>query len=95
VIIIFFNDFCKIFIDYIFFLQTVATKLGPSENLLISPFSLAAVLSMTLAGAKNNTAIQLKNTLQLTHFSDEEIYTTVGNLVRSLNKVYQHTFLEK
>ena len=45
------------------------------------------VLSMALAGAKGNTAIQLKNTLQLTNFTDEKIYATVGNLVQSV-KVY-------
>jgi len=42
---------------------------------------------MALAGAKGNTAIQLKNTLQLTNFTDEKIYATVGNLVQSV-KVY-------
>ena len=65
-------------------LQSLATKLGPFENILISPFSVATVLTMAHAGAKGNTAIQLKNTLQLTYFPDEQIFATIGNLVRSV-----------
>jgi len=79
-------------IDCILLLQSVATKLGPSENLLISPFSLASVLAMALAGAKENTAIQLKHTLQLTHFTDEQIYATVGNLVQSVRVILAHIY---
>jgi len=75
-------------------LQSVATKLGPSENLLISSFSLATVISMALASAKEKTAIQLKNNLQLTNFTDEKIYATITNLVQIV-KVYYHTFLKK
>jgi len=70
-----------------YIIQSLAKKLEPSENLLISPFSLASVLAMALAGAKENTAIQLKETLQLTNFTDEEIYTTIGNLVRSVKVI--------
>jgi len=57
-------------------LQSLAAKLGPSENLLISPFNGATVLAMAHAGAKGNTAIQLKNTLQPTNFLDQQIFAT-------------------
>jgi len=57
---------------------------GISENLLISPFSVAVVLMMAYVGAKDITAFQIKNSLQLGKFLDEKIYEIVGNLVRSL-----------
>jgi len=44
----------------------------------------ATVLAMAHAGAKGNTEIQLKNTLQLKNIPNEQIYTTFGNLVRSV-----------
>jgi len=44
----------------------------------------ATVLAMAHAGAKGNTEIQLKNTLQLNKFPNEQIYSTIGNLVRSV-----------
>jgi len=68
----------------IFPLKSLAMKLGPSENVLISPFSMATVLAMAHVGAKGNTAIQIKNALQLTNFPSEQIYATIGNLVRSI-----------
>lgn len=69
-------------------LKSLATKMEPSENLLISPFSLATVLAMAHAGAKGNTAIQIKDALQLANFPDKQIYSTIGNLVRSVKVWY-------
>jgi len=57
---------------------------GASENMLLSPFSVAVVLIMAYIGAKDITAYQIKNALQLAKFSDEKIYEIVGSLVRSL-----------
>ncbi len=39
---------------------------------------------MAYVGAKDITAFQIKNSLQLGKFLDEKIYEIVGNLVRSL-----------
>lgn len=64
--------------------QVVAKQLGASENVFLSPFSVAAVLSMVHAGAKGNTAKQLKSGLHLTNLTDEKINGVIGNLVRSI-----------
>ncbi len=58
-----------------------------SKCIAISPFSVAVGLIMAYVGAKDTTAYQIKNSLHLTKFSDEEIYETVGNLVRSLKVI--------
>jgi len=47
----------------------------------------AVVLIMAYIGAKDITAYQIKNSLQLAKFSDEKIYEIVGNLVRSLKVI--------
>ncbi len=49
----------------------------------ISPFSVAALLSMVHAGAKGNTAKQLKEALGLGKFSDQKIHATIGDMVKS------------
>lgn len=69
--------------------QAVGKKSGPSENVFISPFSVAAVLSMAHVGAKGNTASQLKSSLNLNSISDEKIHGVLGNLVRN-TKVCGH-----
>jgi len=65
-------------------MKSLAMKSGPSENVLISPFSMATVLAMAHVGAKGNTAVQIKNALQLANFPNEQLYSTIGNLVRSV-----------
>jgi len=54
---------------------------------LISPFSVAAVLAMTHVGAKQSTASQLKDSLQLSQFPDEKIYEVFGNLINNLRVI--------
>ena len=61
--------------------------MGASENVFLSPFSVAAVLSMVHAGAKGNTAKQLKSGLHLTNLTDEKINGVIGNLVRSIKVI--------
>ena len=62
-------------------------KAGPSENVLISPFSVAAVLAMTHVGTKGNTASQLKDLLRFSQFSDEKIYEVFGYLTNNLRVI--------
>lgn len=64
--------------------QAVGKQVGASENVFISPFSVAAVLSMTHAGAKGNTGLQLENALHLTMFSHEKLWGVMGNLIRNV-----------
>ena len=54
-----------------------------SENILISPFSVAVALLMAHIGARGNTAKQIKSALPFTGLTDEEIYNDVGNLYKS------------
>jgi len=64
--------------------QEVAKTAGPTENVFISPFSVAAVTSMALAGAKGNTAEQLKTSLNLAGIDDVKINSVMGNLMSSM-----------
>merc|ERR1712071_79918 len=64
--------------------QVLAKTLGDSENMFVSPFSVAAVLSMAHAGAKGNTLTQLKSAMHLTEYDDKKISWAVGNLCRSI-----------
>ncbi|KAL3194724.1 hypothetical protein MRX96_045951 [Rhipicephalus microplus] len=52
------------------------------KNIVVSPFSIAAALSMTLAGAKGNTAAEISNVLHtsgdLIHGQFSEFFTTVS-----------------
>ena len=74
----------KLFVCTLLLLQTFIEKVGPSKNLLVSPFSLASVLAMTHVGANGNTAKQLKKTMQLANYTDEQIYKAFANLVQSI-----------
>jgi len=62
--------------------QSVAKQAGSDSNILISPFSVAAVATMAYVGARGNTAEQMKNVL---HFSmdDEKINSLMGKLIQS------------
>ncbi|CAN7974650.1 unnamed protein product [Ixodes persulcatus] len=47
--------------------KTVKCEDGGTGNVICSPFSIAAALSMTLAGARNNTAKQIFGVLRVEH----------------------------
>uniref|UniRef100_A0A147BQW6 Putative serine proteinase inhibitor n=1 Tax=Ixodes ricinus TaxID=34613 RepID=A0A147BQW6_IXORI len=47
--------------------KTLKCKAGGRGNIICSPFSIAAALSMTLAGARNNTAKQILGALCVEH----------------------------
>ncbi|CAN7951683.1 unnamed protein product [Ixodes pacificus] len=47
--------------------KTLKCKGGGTGNVICSPFSIAAALSMTLAGARNNTAKQILGALRVEH----------------------------
>ena len=56
---------------------------GSPGNMCISPFSVATLLSMVHAGAKGETAKQLKESLGLGKFSEQEINESIGNMIKS------------
>ena len=61
------------------------TRLKEDENAVVSPFSMAAVLSMLHAGSRGETARQIKDGLQLTDWmKDDNIYTEIGNTLREV-----------
>jgi len=57
--------------------------LNVNENAFISPFSVAAVLGMIHAGAKGQTAAQMKEAMYLSNVTDEKIGAVIGNLVKN------------
>lgn len=59
---------------------------GNDENFFISPFSISTALTMTYAGARAETASQLKELLHLTNFKDEELF--------KLNKEYMNLLID-
>lgn len=62
----------------------IARHHDASQNIFISPFSVAAVLSLAGVGAKGNTLVQLKKSLGFSDFSDEKINSVMGYLIQSL-----------
>ncbi|KZS04159.1 leukocyte elastase inhibitor isoform X2 [Daphnia magna] len=66
--------------------QAVGKQYGPTDNVFISPFSVAAVLSMVGVGARGNTALQLKKSMGLTNFEkeNENSDTIIGSLIQSM-----------
>jgi len=60
--------------------KVVSDSNGPSENVCVSPFSVAAILSMTHVGAEGNTAQQIRNTLHLKEHTVDQISRSVGKL---------------
>nr|CAH0111245.1 unnamed protein product [Daphnia galeata] len=66
--------------------QAVGKHHGPTENVFISPFSVAAVLSMVGVGARGNTALQLKESMGLTKYASENgnSDSVIGSLIQSM-----------
>ncbi len=55
---------------------------APGRNLCVSPFSVHAVLTMAMAGARGATAREMQTVLH--HPDDEEVHATIGRLCRDL-----------
>jgi serpin B len=53
-------------------------------NLFLSPYSISSALAMTCAGARGNTAAEMKKALRLT-VEDERLHAGLGALTRRLN----------
>jgi len=56
------------------------------ENFFISPFSISTALSMCYAGAKNETAQQLKDLLVVSKLSDTEILDLNNKYLSNINE---------
>jgi serpin B len=76
---------------------------GKDANFFISPFSISTAMSMCLAGARHDTASQLKELLNVSHLDDNQILelnqSYLANVNNSLgkdikintaNKIYPH-----
>ena len=62
-------------------------------NLFFSPFSIFTALAMTWAGARENTAVQMAETL---HFTEKpaQFHRAIGDLISQLNGVQKETDVE-
>ena len=62
-------------------------------NLFFSPFSIFTALAMTWAGASENTAVQMAETL---HFTEKpaQFHRAIGDLISQLNAVEKETDIE-
>ena len=62
-------------------------------NLFFSPFSIFTALAMTWAGASENTAVQMAETL---HFTEKpaQFHRAIGDLISQLNGVQKETDVE-
>lgn len=56
---------------------------APDKNVLVSPFSISAALSMTYAGAHGNTAQQMASVLNYT-LPDDRLHSAFGTLLSDL-----------
>ncbi|MHC4915373.1 MAG: sigma-70 family RNA polymerase sigma factor [Planctomycetota bacterium] len=54
------------------------------ENVFFSPFSISTALSMTYAGARGNTAAQMKKVLRY-ELADAKVHAAVGAMVEDMN----------
>ena len=63
------------------------------SNLFFSPFSIFTALAMTWAGARENTAVQMAETL---HFTEKpaQFHRAIGDLISQLNAVQKETDVE-
>jgi len=71
--------------------QIVSEKAGPSENVCVSPFSVAAVLSMAHEGARGRTAEQMKNVLHFSGFENNQISEAMGKLCLNIKGNQKYT----
>ncbi|KAH7941221.1 hypothetical protein HPB49_011141 [Dermacentor silvarum] len=62
--------------------RQLLTKKHQRENIFFSPFSIFVALSMSLAGARGNTARQLAKVL---HVNSEEIHTHFSQFLSKLD----------
>ena len=62
-------------------------------NMFFSPFSIFTALAMTWAGARENTAVQMAETL---HFTEKpaQFHRAIGDLISQLNAVQKETDVE-
>jgi serine protease inhibitor len=65
-------------------LLSAINQQNTGDNVFISPFSVSAALSMTLNGARVETKDAMKQTLHLSHMSDEEINAAYKGMVEFL-----------
>lgn len=68
------------------FFQKVATD-NTSENIMVSPLSVALALGMTYNGAEGSTREAMKETLKLGGMTDEEINTSYKSIIDQLLKL--------
>ncbi|XP_013790199.1 leukocyte elastase inhibitor-like [Limulus polyphemus] len=59
---------------------------SPKQNIFFSPVNIALSLGMTLAGAKNKTAEQIRNALGLSSLAEDEIHHGFRELLLVLKK---------
>ena len=71
----------------------IGKHVDPSENVCFSPLSVAAVLGMVGAGARGETASQLKSILNLEKLSDEKGYSLIGSLVKEIKVYFYFTLI--
>ncbi len=63
--------------------QHLSSDAKPTENVLVSPFSISAALAMTYAGARGQTAQQMAAVLGFT-LPDDRLHPAFGELLRDL-----------
>lgn len=62
-------------------------ELNRGDNVFFSPISIMAALSMTLAGARNNSELEMKQTMHLTEVDAKKLHSSVGELLTGLDRV--------
>lgn len=70
-----------------FGIKLLNVMLDEEKNQLLSPYSIATALSMTLAGADGKTAQEILDTLYFSKLNDEEIHQSHEALIGTLNDI--------
>ena len=64
--------------------RKVSEEAGAEQNIFMSPFSLMSALAMVYAGAKGNTATEMKEVMKLTELPDEDFHSTFKDFLSTL-----------
>ena len=69
-------------------LRSLSSSLGGGTegNLFISPVSVSAALSMCLLGARGNTAKEMKKTMKMEDFEDEDIHSCFSEMISGMGE---------
>jgi len=72
----------------VIFIYLKVVRKSTQGNMCIAPFNVAALLAMVHAGARGDTAKQIKEALGLGKFSEQLMNATFGHIIKSMKVLF-------